>query len=128
MFNNLEKLYMYTCSITCLPLNQNPYAVLIPILVRKEYKDSSVANVNVRPFPISVCGMFDEETFHVDLKDKERENFMMNMISNVLGRHVTWKEFQNLRGSEKNVEYDGNDYVLIHRGFGLFFLFSLFFN
>jgi len=103
---------MFTCSITGMPFYQNPKAVLIPILISKKYTDTSVSNVNVRPFPVSVRGVFQEDLFYIDPQDKNREDFMLSMISELIGRHVTWSDFLNLRGSEKEVEYDDKDYVL----------------
>jgi hypothetical protein len=103
---------MYTCSITGMPFNQNPKAVVIPVLIRKDFTDSNIANANICPFPISVLGSFSEDVFLIDTKEKDRENFMMEMISSVIGRSITWKDFQQLRGDEKEVKYDDKDYII----------------
>lgn len=103
---------MYTCSLTSLPFYNSPDAVVIPVLIRREFADWSDPNANVKPFPVSVRGRFSAENFYINDDSKDRETFMMSMISDVLGRSITWKEFEGLRGSEKIVEYDDREYVL----------------
>lgn len=102
---------MYTCSITGMPFNNDSKAVVIPVLIRKNFTDSVSANTNIRPFPISVRGSFQEDIFYIDQQESEREKFMMDMISSVIGWKITWSQFQQLRGNQKEVEYDDKDYV-----------------
>lgn len=103
---------MYACSITGMPFQSESKVVLIPVLIRKDFTDSTSSNTNVRPFPIAVRGSFSEEVFYVDKQDKDREAFMLAMLSNVFGRTITLTDFLWMRGKEKEVEYDENDYVV----------------
>lgn len=100
---------MRTCSITGIPFYQSVQAVVIPVLVRKTYSDCLVANENVLPFPIAVAGEFSEEFY---IGDKKRGKVMMNMISSVLGYKLSWEDFENLRGDEKEVSFDGKDFII----------------
>lgn len=103
---------MYTCSITGMPFQHNPNAVVIPVLISQSITDSNISNTNIRPFPISVRGSFQEELFYIDKADSIREKFMMDMISKVIGKTITWEEFQQLRGNEKEVEHDDKSYII----------------
>jgi len=103
---------MYTCSITGIPFQAKQKAVLIPVLINKNYTDANVSNANVRPFPASVKGYFNEENFYIDESDKENEKFIMNMISEIIGTKIIFENFLNLRGIEKEVQYNEKDYVI----------------
>ena len=103
---------MYTCSITGMPFDQNTKAVLIPVLISKDFTDTNISNRNIRPFPVSVHGYFSEELFIIDKKYEEHKNFMMNMISSVLGKNIKFEDFQQLRGNDKEVVYDDKDYII----------------
>lgn len=95
-----------------MPLQNGAKSIMIPVLIRKNFMDSPSSNTNVRPFPISVRGSFSEELFYIDEQDKNRETFMFAMLSSVFGRTISLNDFLWMRGKEKEVSYDENDYVV----------------
>lgn len=101
---------MKNCSITSLPFYDSPNAVVIPILIRKDYIDPCCANDNVYPFPIAVSGEFGGEGFYI--KDHIRGAIMMEMISSVMGFPISWTDFEMLRSRDKVVIFDEKEYII----------------
>lgn len=100
---------MRNCSITSFPFYDSPNAVVIPILIRKKYVETAYANENAHPFPIAVRGEFSEDFY---IRDKQRGDVMMDMISSVMGRSLTWEEFDWLRGDDKVVTLNEKEYII----------------
>lgn len=100
---------MYTCSITGIPFYKSQNAILIPVLIKKQYCDFNGPNENVIPFPIAVEAEISEDIYIQDLK---RENIMLNMISNIIGYDISWEDFEMLRGEEKEVCFEDKDYII----------------
>ena len=100
---------MRTCSITGIPFYHSQQAILIPVLIRKEYSDSHVSNGNVIPLPISVEVEIAEDVY---IRDQHRANIMMSMISNIIGYDISWQAFECLRGKDKEVYFQEKEYVI----------------